>query len=107
MTPLASVDRATCPAPGAREWIDDAAICSEAYPRATAVGRGAFPLATTALPSAMRQETSVRVADLIKPESVIADLKVADKARALRQLARRAAPEASALQASLPDDSGG
>jgi len=103
MTPLGSVDRATRPSPGAREPIDEAAICSEAYSRATPVGRGAFSLATTALPSAMRQETSVRVADLIKPDSVIADLKVADKARALRELARRAAPFVNVSEAAMHD----
>jgi nitrogen PTS system EIIA component len=39
----------------------------------------------------MREETSVRVSDLIKPDSVIADLRVPDKQRALRELARFAA----------------
>src|SRR5438270_13073214 len=40
---------------------------------------------------ALPRETSVRVSDLLGPTSVIADLRVADKGRALRELARRAA----------------
>ncbi len=45
----------------------------------------------------------MRVADLIKPDSVIADLKVADKARALRELARRAAPFVNVSEAAMHD----
>jgi PTS system nitrogen regulatory IIA component len=39
----------------------------------------------------MPRETSVRVSDLLTPKDVVADLRVADKGRALRELARRAA----------------
>jgi PTS system nitrogen regulatory IIA component len=39
----------------------------------------------------MPRETSVRVSDLLEPRDVIADLRVADKGRALHELARRAA----------------
>ena len=45
----------------------------------------------------------MRVADLIKPESVIADLRVADKARALRELARRAAHFVNVSEAAVHD----
>jgi PTS system nitrogen regulatory IIA component len=45
------------------------------------------------------RETSVRVSDLLKPENVTADLRVADKGRALRELARRAAPLAGVPEA--------
>jgi len=72
--------------------IDETAISCEAYRRATMTGRSAFKAADDRSPFAARQETSVRVADLLKPDSVIADLRVADKGRALRELARRAAP---------------
>ena len=39
----------------------------------------------------MPRETSLRVSDLLEPKDVVADLRVADKGRALRELARRAA----------------
>ena len=45
----------------------------------------------------------MRVSDLLKPESVIADLRVADKGRALRDLARRAAPLAGVPEAVVRD----
>src|SRR5437868_1385928 len=67
--------------------IEETAICREAYRHATA----------------MRQETNVRVADLIKPGGVIADLRVADKARALRELAHRAAPIVNIPEAAVHD----
>jgi PTS system nitrogen regulatory IIA component len=38
------------------------------------------------------RETTVRVSDLLMPENVIADLRVPDKGRALRELAQRGAP---------------
>jgi PTS system nitrogen regulatory IIA component len=41
--------------------------------------------------SAMPRETSVRVSDLLEPKDVAADLRVADKDRALHELARRGA----------------
>jgi nitrogen PTS system EIIA component len=39
----------------------------------------------------MPRETSVRVSDLLEPRDVVADLRVADKDGALRELARRVA----------------
>jgi nitrogen PTS system EIIA component len=60
--------------------IDGVAISCEAYRRLMACGL-----------RATLGETSVRVSDLLKPENVIADLRVADKSRALQELARRAA----------------
>lgn len=45
----------------------------------------------------------MQVSDLIKPETVIADLRVADKPRALRELARRAAVHVNVTESVVRD----
>ena len=51
----------------------------------------------------MPRETSLRVYDLLEPKDVVADLRVADKGRALHELARRAAVVAGVPETVLHD----
>jgi PTS system nitrogen regulatory IIA component len=51
----------------------------------------------------MPRGTSVRVSDLLEPRDVVGDLRVADKGRALRELARRAAALAKVPEKSIHD----
>jgi len=53
--------------------------------------------------SAMPRETSVGVSDLLEPRDVFANLRAADKGRALRELARRAAAFANVPEQVIHD----